>query len=96
MSVDLVHLVCLVQPNKPNGPDKQEKPSGSRTSRFDGLTVPSHVEGRARVCGTSDVFSILLEALPPLSLNLMREVHVLPRDRGNTAALAAESAARPA
>jgi hypothetical protein len=38
--VDLVHLVCLVQPNKPDRPNKQEKPVGFRASR-------------ATVCGAS-------------------------------------------
>jgi hypothetical protein len=27
MKVDLVHLVCLVQPNKRDRPDKQERPA---------------------------------------------------------------------
>ena len=49
MKVDLVHLVCLVQPNKRGRPDKQERPAGSRALRFDRLTVLSHVEGRATV-----------------------------------------------
>ena len=65
MKVDLVHLVCLVQPNKRDRPDKQVRPAGyrmSRASRFDPsassgsraesmdrLTVLSHVEGRATV-----------------------------------------------
>ena len=30
--VDLVHLVSLVQPNKRDRPDKQERPAGPRTS----------------------------------------------------------------
>ena len=33
MKVDLVHLVCLVQPNKRDRSDKQERPAGSRASR---------------------------------------------------------------
>ncbi|TKS63456.1 MAG: hypothetical protein EWM73_01449 [Nitrospira sp.] len=58
MKVHLVHLVCLVQPNKRDRPDKQERPARSRALRFDRLTVLSHVEGRATVPGHWRHFSI--------------------------------------
>ena len=31
--VHLVYLICLVQPNKRDRPDKQERPAGHRASR---------------------------------------------------------------
>jgi hypothetical protein len=56
MKFDLVHLVCLVQPNKRDRPDKQERPAESRALRFDRLTVLSHVEGRARSIDADGTF----------------------------------------
>jgi hypothetical protein len=60
--VHLVYLVCLVQPNKRDRPDKQERPVCPRASRFDRLTVLSHVEGRATVCGAGALLPHLAKA----------------------------------